>query len=250
LSAHTSAKKKAAMKAVKHVENGMILGLGSGTTVAYAIQRIGELLATDEIYDIFGVPTSIQTTFEAIKAKIPLTSLDEHPQLDLGIDGADQLDVKLNAIKGGGGALMREKIVAAACKEYIFIADESKLTDVLGTGKVVPVEIHPFAVTPALKAVEKLGAKVSLRLSSGKLGPLVTDNGNYIIDADFGPIQDPWWLNRELHAIPGIIETGMFLGYAHLAYVGGRGSVKRLKPQPDAVLHAARMNRPGMTASK
>ena len=236
MSASTAAKKKAAIRAVKHIENGMIIGLGSGTTVSFAIKYIGELIAKDELYDIYGVPTSIQTTFEAIKAKIPLTSLDEHPQLDLGIDGADQLDVKLNAIKGGGGALMREKIVAAACKEYILIADESKLTDVLGHGKVVPIEIHPFCVTPALKSVEKLGAKVSLRQSSGKLGPLVTDNGNYIIDADFGPIQDPWWLNRELHAIPGIIETGMFLGYAHIAYVGGRGSVKRLKPQPDATL--------------
>ncbi len=233
MSANAAAKRRAAERAVKHIENGMILGLGSGSTVSYAIKQIGELIASDDIYDIMGVPTSIQTTFEAIRAKIPLTTLDEHPQLDLGIDGADQLDIKLNAIKGGGGALMREKIVAAACKEYILIADSTKLTDVLGTEKVVPVEIHPFAVTPALKAVEKLGAKVSLRLSSGKLGPLVTDNGNYIIDADFGPIQDPWWLNRELHAVPGVIETGMFLGYASLAYVGGRGSVKRLKPVPD-----------------
>ena len=239
MSASTAAKKRAAMRAVKHIENGMIVGLGSGTTVSFALKFIGELIAADELYDIYGVPTSIQTAFEAIKAKIPLTTLDEHPQLDLGIDGADQLDVKLNAIKGGGGALMREKIVASACKEYILIADESKLTDVLGTNKVVPIEIHPFGVTPALKSVEKLGAKVSLRQSSGKLGPLVTDNGNYIIDADFGPIADPWWLNRELHAIPGIIETGMFLGYAHIAYVGGHGSVKRLKPQPDAALKKA-----------
>ena len=236
MSASSASKKKAAMRAVKHIENGMIIGLGSGTTVSFAIKYIGELIASNELYDIYCVPTSIQTAFEAIKAKIPLTTLDEYPQLDLGIDGADQLDVKLNAIKGGGGALMREKIVAASCKEYILIADDSKMTDVLGNGKVVPIEIHPFGVTPTLKSVEKLGAKVSLRQSSGKLGPLVTDNGNYIIDADFGPIADLWWLNRELHAIPGIIETGMFLGYAHLAYVGGRGSVKRLKPQADAVL--------------
>jgi ribose 5-phosphate isomerase A len=240
MSVSTSAKKRAAMRAVKHIENGMVLGLGSGSTVSFAIKFIGELIATDELYDICGVPTSIQTTFEAIKAKIPLTSLDEHPQLDLGIDGVDQMDPKLNAIKGGGGALLREKVVASACKEYILIADESKLTDVLGHNKVVPIEIHPFAVTPALKSVEKLGAKVSLRLSSGKLGPLVTDNGNYIIDADFGPIQDPWWLNRELHAIPGVIETGMFLGFAHMAYLGVRGSVRRLKPQPDAELKKIR----------
>ncbi len=236
MSAGAASKRKAAERAVKHIENGMILGLGSGTTVSFAIKQIGDLISEDKLYDIMGVPTSIQTAFEAIKAKIPLTTLDEYPQLDLGIDGADQLDVKLNAIKGGGGALMREKIVAAACKEYILIADDTKLTNVLGDGRVVPIEIHPFGVTPALKSVEKLGAKVSLRLSSGKLGPLVTDNGNYIIDADFGPIADPWWLNRELHAIPGVIETGMFLGYAHVAYVGGRGSVKRLKPQPDAAL--------------
>ncbi len=236
MSASAASKRKAAERAVKHVENGMILGLGSGTTVSFAIKQIGDLIAENKLYDLMGVPTSIQTAFEAIKAKIPLTTLDEYPQLDLGIDGADQLDVKLNAIKGGGGALMREKIVAAACKEYILIADDTKLTDVLGNGRVVPIEIHPFGVTPALRSVEKLGAKVSLRLSSGKLGPLVTDNGNYILDADFGPIADPWWLNRELHAIPGVIETGMFLGYAHLAYIGGRGAVKRLKPQPDAAL--------------
>jgi ribose 5-phosphate isomerase A len=236
LSAGAASKRKAAERAVKHIENGMILGLGSGTTVSFAIKQIGDLIAENKIYDIMGVPTSIQTAFEAIKAKIPLTTLDEYPQLDLGIDGADQLDVKLNAIKGGGGALMREKIVAAACKEYILIADDTKLTDVLGNGRVVPIEIHPFGVTPALRSVEKLGAKVSLRLSSGKLGPLVTDNGNYILDADFGAIADPWWLNRELHAIPGVIETGMFLGYAHIAYIGGRGAVKRLKPQPDATL--------------
>jgi ribose 5-phosphate isomerase A len=233
LSATSRAKRKAAERAVKHVENGMVLGIGSGSTVSYFIKQLGELVAANKLYDICGVPTSIQTALEAIHVNIPLTTLDEHPQLDLGIDGADQLDMKLNAIKGGGGALLREKIVAAACKEYIIIADETKLVDTLGQDKVVPIEIYPFAITPAMKSVEKLGAKVSLRTSTGKLGPLVTDNGNYILDADFGPIADPWWLNEELHKIPGVVETGLFLGFAHIAYIGGRGSVKRLKPQSE-----------------
>ena len=233
MSATTRAKKKAAERAVKHVENGMILGIGSGSTVSHFIKLLGELVAANTLYDICGVPTSFQTALDVIQANIPLTTLDEHPQLDLGVDGADQLDMKLNAIKGGGGALLREKIVASACKEYIFIADDSKIVDALGTGKVVPIEIYPFAITPAMRSVEKLGAKVSMRTSTGKLGPLVTDNGNYILDADFGPIADPWWLNEELHKIPGVVETGLFLGFANLAYIGGRGSVKRLKPQPD-----------------
>jgi ribose 5-phosphate isomerase A len=233
MSSNTAAKRRAAFRAVKHIENGMILGLGSGSTALQAVKMIGELLDSGELYDIMGVPTSTQTMFESIKVKIPLTTLDEHPQLDLGIDGADQIDSKLNAIKGGGGALFREKIVASACKEYILVADNTKITETLGSGQTLPVEIHPFAVTPTLKAIEKLGSKPALRMTSGKLGPVVTENGNYLIDADFGPIADPWWLEQQLHSIPGVIETGLFLGYANLAYIGGKGSVKRLKPSID-----------------
>jgi len=208
----------------------MVIGIGSGSTSSQAIKLIGEQLASGELYEILGVPTSTQSQIECIKAKIPLTTLDEHPQIDVGIDGADQIDSKLNAIKGGGGALFREKVVAASCKEYILIADNSKLTEVLGLGQYIPIEVHPFALTPVIKTIEKLGSKVELRLSTGKLGPVVTDNGNYLINADFGQIQDPWWLEQQLHSIPGVIETGLFLGYAHLAYIGGKGSVKRLKP--------------------
>ena len=225
-----AAKRIAAFRAVKHVETGMILGIGSGSTASQAVKLIGELLASRELYDIFGVPTSTQAHYECIRAKIPLTTLDEYPQLDLGIDGADQIDGKLNAIKGGGGALFREKVVAAACKEFILIADGSKLTDTLGVGQRVPIEVHPFAITPVMRSIEKLGGKVELRMASGKLGPVVTDNGNFLIDVDFGHIQDPWWLEQQIHAVPGVLETGLFLGYAHLAYIGGKGSVKRLKP--------------------
>jgi ribose 5-phosphate isomerase A len=219
------------LRAVKHVETGMVVGLGSGSTAVYVIQLLGDLLEKGEIYDVLGVPTSSQSVQEAVKAKIPLTTLDEHPQVDIGIDGADQIDGRLNALKGGGGAMLREKVVAASCKEYIIVADGNKLTDILGKGQTIPVEVHPFAVTPVTKTVEKLGSKVALRMGSGKLGPVVTDNGNYIIDADFGPVQDPWWLEQQLNAIPGVMATGMFLGYAQLAYIGTRGTVKRLKPQ-------------------
>ncbi|MBN1682548.1 ribose-5-phosphate isomerase RpiA [Candidatus Bathyarchaeota archaeon] len=236
MSSTTARKRRAAFRAVKHIENGMVIGLGSGSTALQAIKMIGELLDSGELYDIMGVPTSSQTMFESIKMKIPLTTLDEYPQLDLGLDGADQIDNKLNAIKGGGGALFREKIIAAACKEYILMADNTKITETLGIGQLLPIEVYPFAITPVIKAIEKLGSKVTIRVTNGKLGPVITDNGNYLIDADFGPIQDPWWLEQEIHSVPGVIETGLFLGYANLAYIGGKGSVKRLKPSIDDTL--------------
>ena len=134
------AKKIAAVKAVDHINSGMILGIGSGTTTAEAIRIIGQKIKSGEIKNIKGVPTSYHSIQEAVKARIPLTTLDEYPQLDLGIDGADQIDPYLNAIKGHGGAMLREKIVAACCKEYIIIADETKVADVLGTNQEVFLE--------------------------------------------------------------------------------------------------------------
>jgi len=225
------AKKRAAAQAVDQVESGMVLGIGSGTTTAEAIKIIGQRLEDGQLRDIKGVPTSYHSIQEAAKAKIPLTTLDEYPQLDLGIDGADQIDPNLNAIKGHGGAMLREKIVAASCRRYILIVDETKLTDTLGTSQEVFLEVHPFAITPALNKIIEMGAKATVRQAAYKLGPVITDNGNNLIDALFGPIENPRELNGRLHSVQGLIETGLFIGYADTAYVGTESEVKQLTPQ-------------------
>ena len=221
------AKRRAAEAAAQHVKSGTVIGLGTGSTAKHLIQIIGAYLSAGKLTDIQGIPTSNQTSADAKKAGIPLTTLDDHPELTLSIDGADLIDGNLNAIKGGGGALLREKIVASASKTYILIADERKIVEKLGMGFSLPLEILPFSAAPAAGRVGKLGASVVLR--SGKLGPVTTDNGNFILDADFGPIDDPVGLERELKSIPGVLETGLFLGYADIAYVGTPNGVRKLE---------------------
>ena len=221
------AKRRAAEAAAQHVESGTVIGLGTGSTAKHVIQIIGAYLSTKRLTDIQGVPTSNQTSADAKEVGIPLTTLDDHPELTLSIDGADLIDGYLNAVKGGGGALLREKIVASASKTYILIADERKIVEKLGTGFPLPLEILPFSAAPAAYRVERLGASVVLR--RGKLGPVRTDNGNFILDADFGPMDDPAGLERELKSIPGVLETGLFLGYADLAYVGTPDGVRKLE---------------------
>ena len=225
------AKRRAAEEAVKHVEDGQVIGLGSGSTAAYAIRLLGERLRGGELRDILGIPTSLQAASEAVEAGIPLTTLEEHPIVDVSIDGADQLDARLNLIKGGGGALLREKIVASCSKLYIIVADERKLARRLGENCPIPLEVHPMAVKPIMRRLEELGARASLRMARGKVGPVVTDNGNLIIDADFGPVEDPEELDGRLRMIPGVLETGLFLGYADLAYIGTRSGLRRIEGQ-------------------
>jgi len=225
------AKRRAAEEAVKHVEDGQVIGLGSGSTAAYAIRLLGERLRGGELREILGIPTSLQAASEAVEAGIPLTTLEEHPVVDVSIDGADQLDARLNLIKGGGGALLREKIVASCSKLYIIVADERKLARRLGENCPIPLEVHPMAVKPITMRLEELGAKASLRMARGKVGPVVTDNGNLIIDADFGPVENPEELDRRLRMIPGVLETGLFLGYANLAYIGTRSGLRRIEGQ-------------------
>lgn len=214
--------------AVKHVEDGFIVGLGSGTTVTYAFQEIGKRMHEEKLH-LYGVPTSYQAFLLAVQNHIPVTTLDEHHQLDIAIDGADQVDEELNMIKGVGGALTREKIVASASKMYVIIVDETKLTKKLGVNQLVPVEVLPFAMSTIAKKLRILGSKSILRKAEKKLGPVVTDNGNFILDVDFGPIDNPKELNRMLKAIPGIIETGLFVGMADVVYVGGRETVQKLE---------------------
>ena len=221
------AKRRAAEAAAQHVQSGTVIGLGTGSTAKHMIEIVGSLLASGRLTDIQGVPTSIQTSADAKEAGIPLTTLDDHPTLDLSIDGADLIDGSLNALKGGGGALLREKIVASASETYILIADERKIVEKLGTGFPLPIEVLPFSATLVADRIGKLGASVVHRI--GQAGPVVTDNGNFILDADFGPIDDPAMLERELKSLPGVLETGLFLGYADIAYVGTPDGVRTLQ---------------------
>jgi len=228
LSWKEEAKRKAALEAVKRINDGFIIGLGSGSTIAYAFQEIGKRIK-DEGLQIYGVPTSYQAFMLATKHGISITTLDEHPKLDLVIDGADQIDKNLNLIKGMGGALLREKIVATAAKRFIIVADESKMTDSLGKNQRVPIEVLPFAFTTVMSKIREMKGKPFLREGTDKVGPIITDNGNFIVDVDFGSIKNPKELEYKLKSIPGIIETGLFIGMADIAYIGTSTSVEILK---------------------
>ena len=222
------AKKAAAKEALKHVKDGYVLGLGSGTTVAYAIQELGKQTKQRQL-QIIVVPTSYQAFLLATQNHIHTTTLDEHPELDLTIDGADQVERKtLNMIKGMGGALTREKIVAAASKELVIIVDETKLTDELGFKQAIPVEVLPFALAPVTAKLQELRGNPKLREGNGKVGPVVTDNGNFVLDVDFGTIEDAEKLNMQIKAISGVVETGLFLNMATVVYVGTRNTVQKL----------------------
>ena len=213
------------MEAVKNVKDGSVIGLGSGSTVAYAISEIGRRIKMEKLR-VLGVPASYKTFLLAVEHGVPITTLNEHPNLDLDIDGADQIDEELNLIKGMGGALTREKIIAAASKILIIITDETKLTSNLGENQPLPVEVLPFALPLVTTRIREMGGKPKLRERKDGSGPYVTDNGNFILDVDFGVIKDPLSLDEDLKQIPGVIETGLFIGMAEKAYIGTMRDVK------------------------
>jgi ribose 5-phosphate isomerase A len=223
-----SLKKLAAERAVEFVEPGMVVGLGSGSTTLYAVRRIGELLREGALTGIVGVPTSESTAAEARRLRIPLTTLESSPVIDLTIDGADEVAPNFDLIKGGGGALLREKIVAQASEREIIVVDESKLSPVLGTKWAVPVEVIPFGWIPEGNFLASLGADVKLRQAAGG-EPFVTDHGNWILDAGFGPIQEAAALAAKLVARAGIVEHGLFLGMATDVVVAGPNGVRCLE---------------------
>lgn len=226
------AKKNAALEAIGNVENGFAIGLGSGSTAAYAIEELGKKIKRERL-SILAVPTSYQALMLAATHRIQITTLDEHPKLDLTIDGADQIDKNLDLIKGMGGALTREKIVASASRKLIIVADESKKVRVLGENNhPVPLEVVPFAAKPVMLKIQKMGGKPVLREAKGKVGPVITDNGNVILDVHFGPVEDPSKLAAELKSLPGVVETGLFIRMADLAYIGKSSGVERIKRQP------------------
>jgi ribose 5-phosphate isomerase A len=202
-------KRKAAERAVEFVEDGMTLGLGTGSTTFFAIEAIGALVKNG--YTLRGVPTSVASEEQARKCGIPLISLDEVDRIDLTIDGADEVDDDLNLIKGMGGALLREKMVAYASEQEIIIVDDGKLVKTLGTKSPLPIEVTRFGHTMTAKNIRALGCVPELK---GGERPFVSDNGNYIYNCRFDRIDDPSSLERELKNIPGVVETGLFLGLA------------------------------------
>ncbi|MCW4017621.1 MAG: ribose-5-phosphate isomerase RpiA [Candidatus Bathyarchaeota archaeon] len=222
-------KRNAAYAAVDHVKDGMVVGLGSGTTAAYAILALGERRKHENM-QILGVPSSYQAFQLAIQNGVPITTLEENPIVDVNIDGADQIDPQLNLIKGMGAALVREKIVAASARHNIFIADQKKKVLVLGEGnQPVPLEVVPFGVALVRRRVQALGGIPMLRETKGKLGPVISDNGNVIMDAAFGAINDPEELELQLKKIPGVVETGLFLGLSDVVYLGTGTTVQKLE---------------------
>jgi len=223
------AKRRAALAAVKHVKDGFVVGLGSGSTAAYAIVALGERIRRERL-TVLGIPTSYQAFLLAVEHGIAVTTLEEHPVIDVTIDGADQIDPQLNLIKGMGAALAREKIVASASKQNIIIADENKKAQVLGENNhPLPVEVLPFALSIVKRKIEANGGAPVVREGKGKLGPVITDNGNAVIDAVFGAIADVAKLEQKLKMIPGVVETGLFVGSTDTVYVGTRSAVETLE---------------------
>jgi ribose 5-phosphate isomerase A len=223
-------KQQAAEKAVEQVLPGMRLGLGSGSTAYYVAEAVGRRLREGSLRDLICVPTSEKTAGHARSLSIPLIELDalEPPELDLAIDGADEVAPNLALIKGLGGALLREKIVVSVARRFVVVVDDSKLVDRLGTKGPVPVEVIAFGWRALLPHLERLGARPILRLQPGDTGPYVTDEGNYILDCEFPPIDDPQDLDRRIRDRAGVVETGLFAGMASQVVVAGAGGVKLL----------------------
>jgi len=221
-------KREAAYYAVQFVESGMVIGLGAGSTASFALRRIAQLLRESQLTDILGIPCSMQVESEARSLGIPLTTLAHHPLIDAAIDGADEVDPNLDLIKGGGGALLREKIVAQASRREIIVVDRSKLSTTLGTNCPVPVEVASFGWRSQIPFLESLGARVVLRQVVDGC-PFKTDQGNLVLDCHFGPIPDLRRLAAELGQRAGVIEHGLFLGLATDVVVAGDKGIRHLK---------------------
>lgn len=210
------AKERAAERALEAVQSGQVIGLGTGSTAKFAIEGLGRLVR--EGLSIKGVPTSIATERMARELGIPLVDLNEAGVIDVTLDGADEVDPNFNMIKGGGGALTREKLVAQASIKRIMLVDESKLVARLGQSRPLPVEVLPFAWTLSARRLGDLGCVPSLRKRAEK--PFLTDNGNHILDCEFGPIDDAAALESKIKLLPGVVECGLFIGIADTLIIG------------------------------
>jgi ribose 5-phosphate isomerase A len=221
----TRYKRLAAERAVELIQPGMVIGLGSGSTSALVVRRLAALLGEGKLANVVGVPTSLETESLARSLGVPLTTLEEHPVLELAIDGADEVDPDLSLIKGGGGALLREKIVAQASRRLIIVVDSGKLSPRLGTRWHVPVEVLPFGWRSQALFLEGLGARVTRRDARDGT-PYRTDQGNFILDCAFGPIAHPAELAAKLEARAGLVEHGLFVGLTSELIIAGPQGVE------------------------
>lgn len=210
-------KQNAGFRAAEYIEDGMVVGLGTGSTAKHAVEKLGERVKKERL-DIVAVPTSKNTKVMAQNFGIPLTTLDEVHKIDITIDGADEVDPDKNLIKGGGGALLREKMVAFETEYVIIIVDPSKMVEKLGVDFDLPVEITPHWKNATIRRVENLGCNSNLRMNKNSL--FKTDNHNYIIDCSFESIEDPKTLSQKLNNIPGVIENGLFIDIADKIIIG------------------------------
>jgi len=214
-------KRAAARRAVEYVASGTTIGLGSGSTVRPLLEFLAERLASGALRGVLAVPTSEDTAARCRALGIPLTTLDEHPHLELAIDGADEIGPRLDLIKGLGGALLREKLVVGAARRFVVVADASKRVRKLGTRAPVPVEVVPFGWTTQLSWLDHMGAESVLRLAANG-SPFVSDGGHYVIDCHFKDgIAEPGRVQREVRQHPGVVECGLFLGMADAVVIGG-----------------------------
>ena len=221
-------KKLAAEKAIDYIKDGMILGLGTGSTVEYMLKKLGEKVKGG--LKVKGIPTSMHTRKVAKDYDIPITSLEENPEIDLTIDGADEVDSNLNLIKGGGGALTREKIIAFHSKKEIIIIDESKIVKALGIDFDLPVEVLKYGWTSTKKSIEEIfRCQAELRKIVNE--PYITDNGNYILDCEFEKIENPEQLEIDINNIPGVVENGLFIGLVDEVIVGGKQGIVTLNKE-------------------
>jgi ribose 5-phosphate isomerase A len=215
----------AAIAAAEMVEGGMAVGLGTGRAAAMFVRALAQRVENG--LEVRGVPTSRRTEELAIDLGVPLSSLDEIAALDIDVDGADEVDPSLDLIKGHGGALLRERVVASVSKKFVILVGEEKIVPRLGARMSVPVEIVPFAAPVSKRKLEALGARVGLRLD-GNGRPFVSDNGNHILDAKFEGIENASDLERRIDALPGVVDNGLFIGMAHLVLVQSESGFRRL----------------------
>jgi ribose 5-phosphate isomerase A len=225
-------KQEVGKAAAARVKSNSIVGLGTGSTTAYAIEYIGDRLKQGDLENIVGIPTSFQAEVLAKKYGIPLTTLDAVDRIDVAIDGADEVDPQKNLIKGGGAAHTREKVVDSLADLFIVVVDGTKLVKELGSTFLLPVEVIPMAVAPVTRSLEKLGGKPQLRMGVKKAGPVVTDQGNLVIDVKFDRIDDPASLESTINNLPGVLENGLFVGVADVILVGeiidGKPAIREL----------------------
>jgi ribose 5-phosphate isomerase A len=225
-------RRRAAERALDYVESGMAIGLGTGSTASFMLRGLAARLADGRLQRVVGVPTSEQTAVLARELGIPLTTLDRHPSLDLALDGADEIDPHLRLIKGLGGAMLREKIVAASAARFVVMASVSKRVERLGERSPLPVEVVTFGMPLCIRRLAALGGEPVLRCDHSG-APFVTDEGNLILDCHFGVIADPEALAAAICAIPGVVAHGLFLGMASLAVIAGPDGIVELEC-PDA----------------